>query len=198
MSIKAKLFVAGTVSAGILVLGMSLWHWQSSDLVRFSCYALIAVLASVLKVRLPGIDGTMSVNFLFILLGIMELSLPETLVIGCAAGLVQGLWMARERPSAVKVAFNVAMLANAAGISYYGYHRLATLLGDRRPTALMATALIYFVANTLPVSIIIGITEKKSYRRIWSDCYFWSFPYYLVGAAVVGLPFYRRGTPPAA
>ena len=35
--------------------------------------------------QLPGIDGTMSVNFLFILLGVMELSLPETLVIGCTA-----------------------------------------------------------------------------------------------------------------
>ena len=29
----------------------------------------VAVLASGLKVQLPGIDGTMSVNFLFILLG---------------------------------------------------------------------------------------------------------------------------------
>ena len=67
------------------MLGFALSHWQSADLARFVCYVAVAVLASGLKVQLPGIDGTMSVNFLFILLGIMELSLPETLVIGCAA-----------------------------------------------------------------------------------------------------------------
>ena len=187
MSNKAKIFIAVMVSVGVVVLATSLSHWQSADLVRFSCYALIAVLASVLKVRLPGIDGTMSVNFLFILLGIMELSLPETLIIGCSAGLVQCLWLAEQRPNAVKIAFNISMLANAAGLSYFSYHRMSSLLGNRTPAALMGAALIYFVANTLPVSIIIGITEKKSYRRIWSECYFWSFPYYLVGAAVVGL-----------
>ncbi|MGC2060062.1 MAG: HD domain-containing phosphohydrolase, partial [Candidatus Sulfotelmatobacter sp.] len=27
----------------------------------------------------------------------------------------------------------------------------------------------------------------KSSRKVWSECYFWSFPYYLVGAAAVGL-----------
>src|SRR5713226_4167334 len=35
-----------------------------------------------------------------------------------------------------------------------------------------------------------NLTEGKSYRKIWSECYFWSFPYYLVGAAVVGLVGY--------
>ncbi len=187
MSNTAKIFVAAMVSLGAAVLGTALLHWESAGLVRFCCYALIAIMASVLKVRLPGIDGTMSVNFLFILLGIMELSLPETLVIGCAAGLVQCLWTAQQRPRPVKIAFNVSMLANAAAISYVSYHRLVSWLGDIRPTALMFAALIYFVANTLPVSIIIGITENKSFRHIWSNCYFWSFPYYLVGAAVVGL-----------
>jgi diguanylate cyclase (GGDEF)-like protein/putative nucleotidyltransferase with HDIG domain len=187
MSNTAKIFVAAMVCLGAAVMGAALLHWESASLVRFCCYALIAVMASVLKVRLPGIDGTMSVNFLFILLGIMELSLPETLVIGCAAGLVQCLWTAQQRLDPVKITFNVSMLANAAAISYVSYHRLVLWLGDIRPTALMIAALIYFVANTLPVSIIIGITENKSFRHIWSNCYFWSFPYYLVGAAVVGL-----------
>ena len=46
---------------------------------------------------------------------------------------------------------------------------------------------MYFAANTLPVATIISLTEHKSLRRIWADCYFWSFPYYLVGAGVAGL-----------
>ena len=99
MSIRTKLFVGITVSMGLAVLCSALWHWQSADLMRFFCYLGVAVLASGLKVQLPGIDGTMSVNFLFILLGVMELSLPETLVIGCAASLVQSVWHARASGS---------------------------------------------------------------------------------------------------
>ena len=46
-------------------------------------------MASTLKMRLPGIAGTYSVSFIFILLGIVYFTLPETIVIGCAGALVQ-------------------------------------------------------------------------------------------------------------
>jgi diguanylate cyclase (GGDEF)-like protein/putative nucleotidyltransferase with HDIG domain len=188
MSTGTKLFVGSTVSLGMLVLGSALWHWQSADLARFLSYLVVALLASSLKVQLPGIDGTMSVNFLFILLGVMELSLPETLLIGCTATLVQSVWHARNRLDPVKVLFNVfGMMANASALCYFSYHVLDSRMGRNRPILLMIAALVFFLANTLPVSIVISLTEGKSSRKVWKECYFWSFPYYLVGAAAVGL-----------
>src|SRR5215472_1573218 len=188
LSLQTKAFVGITVSLGMVVLGYSLLHWQSQDLTRFACYLIVAVLASGLKVQLPGIDGTMSVNFLFILLGVLELSLPETLVIGCTATLVQSVWQARKRLDPVKVLFNVAgMMANACSLTYFAYHRLAAHYGSNKPILLMIAALVFFFANTLPISLVIAMTEGKSSRKVWSECYFWSFPYYLVGAAAVGL-----------
>ena len=155
---------------------------------RFFFYLAVAILASGLKVQLPGIDGTMSVNFLFILLGVLELSLPETLVIGCLASLVQSVWQARKRLDPVKVLFNVAgMMANASALTYLTYHWLCGRFGSSRPMLLMLAALVFFFANTLPISVVIALTEGKSSRKVWSECYFWSFPYYLVGAAAVGL-----------
>jgi diguanylate cyclase (GGDEF)-like protein/putative nucleotidyltransferase with HDIG domain len=164
-----------------------LWHWQSADLTRFICYLAVALLASVLKVQLPGIDGTMSVNFLFILMGVMELSLAETLVIGCAATLLQSIWHLGKRLDPVKVIFNVGMMTNASALTYVSYHWLAFRGGGNKPILLMVAALIFFFANTLPISVVIALTEGKSSRRVWAECYFWSFPYYLVGAAAVGL-----------
>jgi diguanylate cyclase (GGDEF)-like protein/putative nucleotidyltransferase with HDIG domain len=188
LSIQTKLFVGITASVGVVVLGFALLHWQSHDLLRFLCYLAVAVLASGLKVQLPGIDGTMSVNFLFILLGVLELSLSETLLIGCTATLVQSVWQARNRLDPVKVLFNVAgMMANASALTYVGYHWLADRYGSNKPILLMVAALVFFFANTLPISIVIALTEGKSSRKVWSECYFWSFPYYLVGAAAVGL-----------
>ena len=188
LSIQTKAFVGVAASIGVVVLGYSLFHWQSHDLMRFLCYLAVAVLASGLKVQLPGIDGTMSVNFLFILLGVMELSLPETLVIGCTATLVQSVWQARKRLDPVKVLFNVAgMMANASALTYVSYHWLSGRFGSNKPILLMVAALVFFFANTLPISVVIALTEGKSSRKVWSECYFWSFPYYLVGAAAVGL-----------
>ena len=74
---------------GIAVILTAIGHWQSQDLVRFTAYLAIALVTSGLKVVLPGINGTMSVSFLFILIGVLELSFSETVVIGCAATLVQ-------------------------------------------------------------------------------------------------------------
>jgi diguanylate cyclase (GGDEF)-like protein/putative nucleotidyltransferase with HDIG domain len=188
LSIQTKAFVGITASLGVVVLGFALLHWQSQDLVRFLCYLAVAVLASGLKVQLPGIDGTMSVNFLFILLGVLELSLPETLLIGCTASLVQSVWQTRKRLDPFKVLFNVAgMMANASALTYISYHWLVARFGSNKPILLMIAALVFFFANTLPISIVIALTEGKSSRKVWAECYFWSFPYYLVGAAAVGL-----------
>jgi diguanylate cyclase (GGDEF)-like protein/putative nucleotidyltransferase with HDIG domain len=188
LSLRTKAFVGLTALSGTAVLVYSLWHWQSADLTRFLCYLAVALLASVLKVQLPGIDGTMSVNFLFILMGVMELSLAETLVIGCAATLLQSIWHLGKRLDPVKVIFNVAgMMANASALTYLSYHWLAARVGGNKPILLMVAALVFFFANTLPISVVIALTEGKSARRVWAECYFWSFPYYLVGAAAVGL-----------
>ena len=141
LSIQTKAFVGVTACFGVVALGYALSHWQSQDLTRFVCYLVVAILASGLKVQLPGIDGTMSVNFLFILLGVMELSLPETLVIGCTASLVQSVWQARKQLDPIKVIFNVAgMMANASALTYLSYHWLLARFGSNKPILLMIAA----------------------------------------------------------
>ena len=170
----------------MLALAYALWHWQTVDLTRFACYLLVAVLASGLKIQLPGINGTMSVNFLFILLSVLELNFPETLVLGCTATLAQCLLGSGQKRVPIQIAFNVfGMMANAIVVSYVAYHELLRVLDAGTLPLLIITALIFFVANTVPVAVIISLTEGKAVHKVWADCHFWSFPFYLVGAAVV-------------
>ena len=84
----AKAFIAVMAVAAFGCFAFAAMHWQSSNPLKFLCYLLVALLTSSLKIKLPGINGTMSVNFLFILLGVLELSFAETLCIGFAAVLV--------------------------------------------------------------------------------------------------------------
>src|SRR5450432_194677 len=132
MPFRARLFIAVTAAVGLAVSVLAFAHCHSDDPSRFFSYLLIAVLASRLKVRLPGIDGTMSVNFLFVLLGVLELSLAETLLIGCAAGLAQCLWTPWQPNRVAKIVFNVfSMMANAVAASYWAYHAIGPYVGNR-------------------------------------------------------------------
>src|SRR2546425_3816493 len=185
MSIKAKLFVALVAIVGLATFGLGMSEWGSADLTRYVCFSIFAILASCLKVSLPGITGTMSVNYLFILVGILEFNLSETLLMACGATIVQCYWHAQVRPKPVQVLFNVANMATAIGVSHFCYRGLLAAKPSL-PALLAAVAFIFFVMNTVPVAAIISLTQGQSLKKVWEDCYFWSFPYFLVGAAIAG------------
>src|SRR5277367_24956 len=119
LTLQAQLFIGLVVTVGTGVLLYGAIHQSSKNIAEFICYLGIAVLASKLKVNLPGITGTMSVNFLFILLGILQLSFSETLVLGCASILVQCLYP--DRPSAIQVTFNICASAVSTALAYGAY-----------------------------------------------------------------------------
>jgi diguanylate cyclase (GGDEF)-like protein/putative nucleotidyltransferase with HDIG domain len=193
MPIRAKIFIFITATSGVSVLALSCLHWHSNDLLKFGCYFLIAVFASTMKVKLPGIDSTMSVHFLFVLLGVIELSLAETLLIGCTTVIVQSFWGVKHRPEAVKVVFNVfSNQANAIFLTYFAYHLSARFLANSTPLLLCIAALVFFLCNSLPIAIVIALVEERSLRGIWSETYFWTLPYYMAGAAVVGVISYAN------
>lgn len=185
------MFIGLTAACGVAVLTLSFLHWHAEDLLKFACYFVIAVLASTMKVRLPSMESTMSVHFLFVLLGILELSLPETLAIGCAAALVQSVWKTRQGLEPIKVLFNVlSNTAPAIYLTYHAYHTAERSLHNSVPLLLVVAAFAYFLTNTIPVAVVIALSEGKSLRKVWSETYFWSLPYYLIGAAIVGLISY--------
>jgi diguanylate cyclase (GGDEF)-like protein/putative nucleotidyltransferase with HDIG domain len=191
MSAAPRAFIGVVVLCGLSVLTYTLLHGRTQNAVKFFCYMVIALAASRLKVNLPSITGTMSVNFLFVLLGVIELSLSETMAIGCAAVVVQCLGY--ERPVPLQVVFNVCSTAAAIAATFFTYRYSLIHTAVHNPaTLLFLAACVYFVSNTLPVAAIISLTERRSLRKIWSDCYFWSFPYYLVGAGVVGMMSWLR------
>ncbi len=185
LSVPAKLYISLIVGAGLATLVYGGVHQSSRNIAEFICYLGIAILASRLKVNLPGITGTLSVNFLFILIGILELSFSETLILGAVSMLAQCLYP--ERPQAMQVTFNVCAGSVSTALAYAIYHLpLADLLVGNRPVLLGLAATGYFIANAGSIAAVISLTERRPLIRILVDCYFWSFPYYLVGAGIAG------------
>jgi putative nucleotidyltransferase with HDIG domain len=166
---------------------VSLFYWHSNDPVKFVCYLMAALLASSFKVSLPGIEGTMSMNFLLTLLCILELGLPETLLIGLMKTLVQLYWRPARQPKLVQLVFNLSQVTVCNAAAYGTYHLVSRyVLHGPGPVALIAAAITHFIFGTAAMSAIIGLTEDKPIAKVWSSSYLWLFPYYMVGAAIAG------------
>jgi PAS domain S-box-containing protein len=137
----------------------------------------------------------LSVLSLFVLAAVVELGIPETLVIGVVCVVAQCLWHARLRPRPIQVVFSVADIALAITATYYAY-RVSALpfLYLKIPVRLAIAASVLFVFNTAPIAVVIALTEKKSIRQVWNECYRWSYAHYLVGAAVVGVFMFANRT----
>jgi len=187
-------FIALMVLAALGCFALALTHWQSSDPVKFACYLGAALLASSLKVTLPGIEGTLSVNFLFTLLGIVELTLPETLLIGLASTLAQFYWRPARHLKFIQLVFNVSQVTVSSAAAYGAYQLMATrVLHGPGPLALLVAAITHFGFNSTAMSAIIGLTESKPVAKVWTESYLWSFPYYMVGAAIAGVVHFLNG-----
>jgi diguanylate cyclase (GGDEF)-like protein/putative nucleotidyltransferase with HDIG domain len=185
LGVPAVTFIFTQLIGGLPLLPYAIFHWHSDDLFRYGCFLAVALVASALKVHLPGIKATMSANFLFILVGLLDLSYPETLLMGCLGGLVQTLWQANPRPRPIQWLFNLANLALSISAAELVFHsKVAAGVGFRWPLLMAAAATTYFAFNTVSVAGIIAMTEGRNPVHVWKECYLWAFPYYLLGALI--------------
>jgi putative nucleotidyltransferase with HDIG domain len=185
--IGARAYIAGMGLAALGCFAFAFLHTQPTDPAKFVFYLVAAVLASSFKISMPGVEGTMSMNFLLTLLCILELGLPETLLIGLVKTLAQFYWRPARRPKLVQLVFNLSQVTVCGAASYGAYKLSVHVFHGSIPLGLLAAAITQFASNTAAMSTIIGITEDKSISNIWTEIYLWTFPYYMVGAAVAGL-----------
>lgn len=189
MPAYAKVYISLVSAAGISAMAYAFLDppW-SHDISRLCSYALLSLLAAALKLRLPGITGTMSIGFVFALLGVAEFTLPETMLMACAGVVVQCVWRAKSRPSPVQVLFSVSAVATSVALAYGSAELLRSRLHTESLSIIMAVATcLYFVTNSLLVSGVLSLVKREPLRVIWQQCYLFAFPYYLVGGVVAGL-----------
>jgi hypothetical protein len=188
MNTFAKAYIACVATLGLGLLIAGLVQWSSADPTRFILYLVLGLLAATWKVKLPGITGTISGSFLFILIGVSAFSFSETVVLASAAAVVQCFWRVKKNPLPVQVAFNVATLSASASAAWLGGHGLLREFGSNSLILLLVpAACLFFAIDTGLVSGVIAQVEQKSFATVWRECNGWSFPYYLLGAAIAGL-----------
>ena len=184
----AKAYIAMIAAVATAVLSVVATRWNPENLPHFVMFFMLAMLASAMKIRLPGFKTTISTNFVFILIGVASFSFGETVLMGLGGALVQSLWKTQTRPKPVQVLFNAACLTVCTAAAFWTSHAVPVMLGLNSMAAMIVLgACAYVVLNTGLVSLVISLAEGRPLRDLWSSCYEWTFPYFLVGSAVAGL-----------
>lgn len=185
MSNTAK-FYAITVAVTGLALSTTFIAagWAFPETPRFLILLALTSIAAILKVKLPTIEGSMSVLFVFLLIGVATMSLAQTLVLGSIATLLQCIWKPKRRIQPLQVLFNVAAINLSTMAAFYVPNLLAQ--GMDNPVSLVLSACAFFGVNAGLVSLVISLAEKEPLERILRQAYLWSFPYYLIGAGIAG------------
>lgn len=191
---QATAFIALISAAGLCSVGYSLtqatnWHPQEA-VVLFA----IAVAAARMKVKLPGLTGTMSVNLPFVLLAVAGLNLAEALLVGCASTAAQCWPKGGAKPKPVQILFNISSMASAVVVGWQVFHHGANghpvwLTGA---FLLPLAALGFFLIQTVPVSIVIALTDGALVRKVWASIAQMTFPYFVLSAGVASMAIAAR------
>jgi len=184
----ARAFVMAVMAAGAVLLTAAALDWQSQNAVRFVSYLALAVAAATFKIRVPHMGWTLTPTFVLVLAALAEVSWAETAVISLAIGVVQSRWRPARRPMLSQVLFGPASLTLSAALAY-GMSRvvLAPWLGPSVVGVLVVSTLVLFGSNMLILGTVLALVNRKPLSGVWQLCYFWSLPYYLVGAAAAGV-----------
>src|ERR1700688_837501 len=98
MNLKARLYIGTILAGGLGCFLNAMEGFSCKEPYHYICHLAIALFVSTLKVSLPGITGTISVSYIFVLLSMMDFSYPETVVVACLAIAVQSLAGTKTRP----------------------------------------------------------------------------------------------------
>ena len=183
LSTKTKILVGLVFLFGVGILLQVPLTWGHPVYGRFAGTLLVALFAARLKVSLPRITGSMSVNLPFILLALSELSLAEALLITGASTLVQCLWSENSQQKPIKTMFNVSVTLMAAQAAWFTMQATAPNSG----LGFSLGALAYLLVNTIPVAAIIALTESGRLFRTWRQILQLTFPYFVLAAGIAGL-----------
>jgi len=186
---QTKTFIAAMTMAALSVAGYA--AYTSHAMHAWFALAVLALAATTsrMKVKLPGINGNMSVNLPFLLTAVVNLSAAEAVAISCVSTAVQCWPRKNAKFNPQQMLFNLSMMAFASSSASLMFH--AAWLGRAQwstsTLALVLATVTLFLGQTAPVAGIVAVTEGKSVGSIWWSLAQLSFPYYVVSAGITSM-----------
>src|SRR5271155_838034 len=185
MSWKMRSIAFVMASLGVVQLVSSAIAWSWPEPRVFLLYICMAVVCSSLQVRISGAGNPpLSANVPVILLSILQLSLPEAVIVGASAALAQGLLNRQTRSSPLQLALGTCVVASVIATADFVYGSLIPNSVQSPTLRLFTASLALFFANTFPMALASREHAQRRLGQVWKESYSWLAPYYLVSAAI--------------
>ena len=186
---RTKTFIGAMMLTGLSVAGYA--SFASHTLHPYFALAVLALAAATsrMKVKLPGINGNMSVNLPFLLTAAVNLSAAEAVLITCISTMVQ-CWPQKDAKfNPQRMAFNLSMMVFATSAASLVFHAVtqSPMLWQSSTLGLTLATVSLFLGQTAPVAGIVAVSEAKSPGNVWLNLAQLSFPYYVVSAGVTSM-----------
>jgi hypothetical protein len=184
-----KTFIGGMLVAAIA--GTAYAGFSSHTVHPAYALAVLALAAATsrMKIKLPGIDGNMSVNLPFLLMAVVNLSALEAIFIACLSTVVQCWPKADSKFKPEQMLFNVSMMAFATSMANLIWNAgwLGKTAWASEPLMLASATAAFFVGQTAPVAGILKVAEGAAMRSVWLSIVQLSFPYYVLSAGMTSM-----------
>lgn len=183
---QMKMFIGAMMAAAVITAGYAGLVSHALHTYFALAVLVLAAVTSRMKVKLPGINGNMSVNLPFLLTAVVSLSAAEAVVITCVSTMVQCWPRKNAKFNPQQMAFNLSMMPFASCIASLMFHA-EWLRGMHWSSSTLGLALAtatLFLGQTAPVAAIVAVSEGKAAGQIWWSLAHLSFPYYVVSAGV--------------
>ncbi len=182
MPVRTRLQILLTILAAA---GLTVWtaHRSAGEWLPFCIFLAAILLSSGFKVALPRGDGSMSLNFPFVLLALVQLSPLQVLLLAGISVAAQCRVRVTKIFTAIQICFNVANSMLAAGGAYFTYSFMMAYGAPLAPSLAIA-AVAYFFCSTCSVAAIIASSSGERPYGIWRAEFPWYLPFYVVGAVL--------------
>ena len=186
---RTKMFIGAMMLIGLGTAGYASFASHAPHAFTALAVLALATTTSRMKVKLPGINGNMSVNLPFLLTAAVNLSAVEAVVITCISTTVQCWPRKNAKFNPQQMAFNLSMMAFGTSAASLIFHAVAVspILWHSSTLGVVLATVTLFLGQTAPVAGIVAVSEKKSARHVWLSLAQLSFPYYVVSAGVTSM-----------
>jgi len=164
----------------MLVDGAVPWRFRNAP--EFLCYVMLACMTATCALQLRGLPVNHSLAFVVVLSAIASLPLPEMLVIGAVAIVVQTLWNRRTQPEAARglPLFGGNAIAMVTAHSFRESDWL-TAKHSAELTAL-STATVFLMVYTAVIAGAVALRERRSVLSCSRSWLAGALPCYVPGA----------------
>lgn len=175
----ARVYWFCVLAAGWFCLMLSTLGWTpQASMVQLAIYTIAAIVASSLRIRMPGVHGALSMNYAAILAAMLNIDLPSAMIVAVMSTLGQCFIEAAEGPRWFDAGFRTLGVAVPVLAANLALHlRVFSRLDPTGSIALLAAALVWFAIDTAMIAGLTGAWRASALRNIHQ---------YLLGACIAG------------